>query len=171
MTHETMTHHEGDDSRRLLLRQRQELRRKLAHHVAVDRYMARNPKAVENREQQQRVFYRLSKRFSFFDQQTCSLLGRLGFRRSIASDMDKWGYERDLKPDLIATQSWCAWQGRDLTEGAGELLYGFDQRRALDRPLSCFAPLKRGLFDQPSFGVVARQQLGLVLSNLSELTF
>ena len=57
----------------LLLGERQELRRKLAHHVAVERHEVRDPEAVEDREQQQRVFGRLSERFSLFDQQTCPL--------------------------------------------------------------------------------------------------
>ena len=48
--------------------------------------------------------------------------------------------ERDLKLDLLATQRGSAGQGRDLVEGARELLDGFDQRRALQRPLSRFAP-------------------------------
>ena len=78
--------------RPLLLGERQELRRKLAHHVAVECNEVRDPEAVENREQQQRIFGRLSERFSLFDQQTCPLRGRLGFRRSIAFDMHEWGY-------------------------------------------------------------------------------
>ncbi len=57
---------------------------RLAHHVAVERHIARDPKAIEDREQQQRIFRRLSQRFSLFDQQTCALRSRLGFRRSIA---------------------------------------------------------------------------------------
>ena len=56
--------------RTLLLGERQELRRKLAHNIAVECDVARDPEAVENREQQQRVIGRLSKRFGLFDQQT-----------------------------------------------------------------------------------------------------
>ena len=81
-----MPDHERD-CRSLLLGERQELRCKLEHHVAVERDKVRNPEAVEDREQQQRVFGRLSERFSLFDQQTCPLHSRLGFRRSIAFDM------------------------------------------------------------------------------------
>ena len=73
----------------LLLGKRQELRRKLAQHVAVECDKVRDPDAVEDREQQQRVFERLSERFSLFDQQTCPLRSRLGFRRSITFDMDE----------------------------------------------------------------------------------
>ena len=40
---------------RLLLGERQELPRKLAHHFAVERYVVRQPDTVEDREQQQRV--------------------------------------------------------------------------------------------------------------------
>ena len=91
--------------------------------VAVERHVVRDPEAVEDREQQQRVFGRLSERFSLFDQQTCPLRSRLGFRRGIPFDMDERGYERDLKLDLLATQRGRGGQGRDLVKGARELLY------------------------------------------------
>ena len=45
--------------------------------------------------------------------------------------MNEWGYERDLKLDLLATQRWSTGQGRDLVESTGELFCGFNQRRAL----------------------------------------
>ena len=109
--------------RPLLLGEGQELRRKLAHHVAVERYIVRDPEAEEDREQQQRVFGRLSERFSLFDQLTCPLHSRLGFRRGIPFDMEEWGYERDLKLDLFATQCRRGGQGRDLVKGTGELLH------------------------------------------------
>jgi hypothetical protein len=49
--HEAMPHHEWP--RRFLLNcEDQELDSKLTHHVAVERYKVRDPKAVENREQQ-----------------------------------------------------------------------------------------------------------------------
>ena len=48
---------------------------------------------------------------------------------------------------------------------------GFDQRRALQRPLSRLAPQARGLLDQAGLGAVTRQQFRLVLGNLSELAF
>ena len=100
----------------LFLGERQELRRKLAHHVAVERHIARDPEAVEDREQKQRVIGRLPERFSLFDQQTCPLRGRLGLWRSIPFDMDEWGYERDLKLDLLATQRGSSWQSRNLVK-------------------------------------------------------
>ena len=62
-----MPDHERD-CRFLLLCQGKEPCRKLADGVAVERGVIRDPEAVEDREQQQRVFGRLSDRLSFFDQ-------------------------------------------------------------------------------------------------------
>jgi hypothetical protein len=77
---------------------------------------------------------RLSERFSLFDQQTCPLHGRPGFRRRVAADMEEWGYECNLKLDFFATQGGRGGQGRDLVERTPELFRGFDQRRTLRRP-------------------------------------
>ena len=121
----------------------------------------RDPEAVEDREQQQRVFGRLSERFSLFDQQTCPLHSRLGFRRGIPFDMHEWGYERDLKLDLFATQRRRGRQHRDQIKGTRQLLYRFNECRALQRPLSRFAPKARSLLDQPCLGAVTRQQLAV----------
>src|SRR5262245_62991865 len=52
-----------------------------------------------------------------------------------------------------------------------ELLCGFNQRRAPRRPLPRFAPKPRGFLDLPRLGAVTRQQLGLILRDLRELTF
>ena len=68
----------------LFLGKRQELRGTLARYVAVERYNVRDPQSVESRKQQQRILGRLAKCFRLFDQQTCPLRGRLGFRRGIA---------------------------------------------------------------------------------------
>jgi hypothetical protein len=136
----------------LLSSERQELGRKLAHHVAVKRHVIRHPEAVEHGEQQQWVFRRLSKRFSLFDQQTCPLHGCLGFLGGIAFDREEWGYERDLKLDLFATQRGRGGQGRNLVERKRDLLYGFNQCRALRRPLSRFAPQPSGFLDLPGLG-------------------
>ena len=95
----------------LLLCKCQELRGELAHHVAIECNVVRDPEAVEDREQQQRVFGRFSKRFGLFDQQTCPLNSRLGFRRGISFDVNERGYERDLKLDLFATQR-GTWRAR-----------------------------------------------------------
>jgi hypothetical protein len=154
----------------LLLGERQELRRKLAHHIAIECHKVRDAKAVEGREQQQRIFGRLSESFSSFDQQTCPLLSRLGFRSGVPLDMGKWSYERDLKLDLLSAKSGRGWQGRNLVKCAGELLCSFDQRRARQWPLSCFAPQARSLLNQAR-GTVTRQQLRLVLGDLGELFF
>ena len=105
-----MPDHERD-CRFLLLGKRQELRRKLAQRIAVERDEVRDPEAVEDREQQQRVFGRLSERLSLLDQQTCPLRSRFGFWRRIAFDVDQRRYERDLKLDLLATQRGRAGQG------------------------------------------------------------
>src|SRR4029077_11975275 len=133
-THDAMGYQERSRGS-LFLGECQELRCKLTYGVAVERHIIRDPNAVESGEQQQRVFGRLSERFSVFYQQTCSLRSRRGFRCSIAFDMNERGYERDLKRDLLAPQRGCGGQGRNLAEGASELLYGFDQCRASERPL------------------------------------
>ena len=57
---------------------------RVAHTSPLNANKVRDPEAVEDREQQQRVFGRLSERFSLFDQQTRLLRGRLGFRSRIA---------------------------------------------------------------------------------------
>ena len=85
-----MRHHEWP-GRPLLIRESEELDSKLTHHVAVERHKVRDPKAVKNREQQHWIFGRLSERFSLFDQQSCPLNSRPGFRRRIASDMEEVG--------------------------------------------------------------------------------
>src|SRR6516225_2004968 len=168
--HKAMCYQERS-RRPLLLGERQELRRKPEYHVAVERYIVCDPEAVENREQQQRVFGGLSERFGLFDQQMRLLHCGLGLRRGIPFDMDERGYERDLKLDLLATQRGRSGQGRDLIESTGELRDCLNQSRAIERPLSRFAPKKRGLLDQSGFGAVTRQQLRLVLGNLGELAF
>jgi hypothetical protein len=61
-------------------------------------------------------------------------------------------------------------QSRDLIEGTGDLLCSFDQGRAFQRALSGFAPQARGLLDQPCLGAVTRQQFGLGLGDVRELT-
>src|SRR5437016_3898057 len=165
-----MPHHEWP-RRPLLICEGQELDSQLTHHVAVERYKVGDPKAVKNREQQQWIFRRLSERFSLLDQQTCPLHGRPGFRRRVAADMEEWGYECNLKLDFFATQGGRGGQGRDLVERTPELFRGFDQRRALRRPQSGFAPQRRSFLDLPRLSAVTRQQLGLVLGDLRKLTF
>ena len=54
--------------------------------------------------------------------------------------MEERVYQRDLKPDLFATQLGSGGQSSNLAESAAELLNGFNQRRARERPLTRFAP-------------------------------
>ena len=158
-------------SRPLLLGERQELCCKLERHVAIECDKVGDPEAIEDREQQQRVFGRLSERFSLFDQQTRPLLSRLGFRSGIPFDMDEWGYERNLKLDLLAAQRGRGGQRRNLDKGTGELFCSFDQRRALKRPLSGLAPQASGFLDQAGFGAVTCQQFRLAFGDLREPAF
>jgi len=111
----------------------------------------------------------LSARFSLFDKQTGLLDGRLGFRRSKPFNVNKRVYERDLKLDLLATQPGSAGQDRKQCKGTRELLSSFNQRRSLQRPLSCFAPQTGGLVDQAGLRAVARKKLRLVLSDFRKL--
>src|SRR5262249_51193226 len=128
-----MPHHEGP-RRFLLICKGQKLDSKLTHHVAVERDKVRDPKAVENREQQQWIFRRFSERFSLLDQQTCPLHGRPGFQRRVAADMEEWGYECNLKLDFFATQGGRGGQGRDLVERTPELFGGLTSaERCADR--------------------------------------
>jgi hypothetical protein len=174
-THQRLTRdamcHQKRSRRSLLLGERKELRRKRANDIAIECRKVRDPEAVEDQEQQQWVFGRLSERFSLLDQQTCPLRSRLGFRCRKPFYMHERGYERDLKLDLFATHRGRGRQGRDLVECAGELRYRLNQRRAFERPLSRFAPQERGLLDQSGFGAVTRQQLGLAFGDLRELAF
>jgi hypothetical protein len=97
---DAVTDHQGGRSP-FFLRKLQELSRKFTNDVAVKRHIVRNPEAVEHREQEQRVFRRLSERFGLLDQQTCPLRGCLGFRRRISFDVLKRCDERDLELDLF----------------------------------------------------------------------
>ena len=128
-THHTMCCQERS-RRSLFLGWGTELLRKLAYHVAVERDEARDPEGVEDREQQQRVFRWFFKPFGLFDQHMSALGSRLGFRSGVPFHMDEWGYERDLKPDLLATQRGRGGQGRYLVNCAGKLNRRLDQHRA-----------------------------------------
>src|SRR5664279_385375 len=77
IAHDAMPNHNWD-CRPLLLRERQELRREITTDIAVEGRKIRYPEGVENLEQQQRVFGRLSQRFSLLDQQTRLLRNRPG---------------------------------------------------------------------------------------------
>ena len=67
--HEAMANHERD-CRSLLLGERQELRCEVAQNVTIKRHIVPDPEAVEDREQQQRVFGRLSERLRSLDIQS-----------------------------------------------------------------------------------------------------
>jgi hypothetical protein len=123
--------------------QSQEVDSKLTHHVAVECYKVRDPEAVKNREQQQWIFRRLS------SASACSISRRA---RSTAAwfpaprnhDVEEWGYECNLKLDFFATQSGRSGSRSRFGQRTPELFRGFDQRRALRRPQSGFAPQRRG---------------------------
>jgi class 3 adenylate cyclase len=57
-------------------------------------------------------------------------------------------------------------QSRNLAESTRDLLYGFDQRRALHRPLPRLAPQVHRLLDLPSFSAVTREQLRLTFGDV-----
>src|ERR1700692_3154536 len=70
-------------------------------------------------------------------------------------------YERGLQLDLLAAQRGSGRQGRNLGNGTPELLYGFNQCRALQRPLPRYVPpFERGL-GETCLGEVMRHQLRL----------
>src|SRR6516165_1677834 len=167
-THEAMPDHERN-GRPLRLRERQELCRKLAYHVALEGDVVRDPEAVENRKQQQRILRGLSERLRLFDQQTCLINSRLGFRSSVSFDMDEWSNKGDLKLDLLAAQGRRRRQGRHLGKRASMLSHGLQQRRARKRPLSRLPPQARRPLDQPGLGAVTRHQLWLTPCDLREL--
>src|SRR5437660_1488985 len=92
--------------RPFLFGERQELRRKVVQRVAIECHEAHGTDAVEDGEQEQRVFGRLSECFSLFYQHTCPLRSCLGFRGGITFRVDKRSDDRDLKLDLLAAQGW-----------------------------------------------------------------
>src|SRR5215470_2902756 len=98
----------------LLLCERQELGGKFPHHLTVERHKVCDPKTIEDREQQQWIVERLTKRFRLFDQEAPPLCCRFGFWRGVPFDMEEWGYEDSLKLDLLATQRRRVGQGLDL---------------------------------------------------------
>src|SRR3984893_936979 len=87
--HGAMPEHERDLPS-LFLGKRQDLRGTLARYIAVERYKVRLKQSVDSRKQQQRILGRLAKCFRLFDQQTCPLRDRPGFRRGKPFDMLEW---------------------------------------------------------------------------------
>src|SRR6516162_9815771 len=157
---EAMSDHERN-GRPLLLGTRQELCRKIATNVTTECHKAPEPEPVEDGKQQQWVLWGFSQRFSLFDQQAGALHGRLSFGRDISPDMEERGYERDLKLDLLATQRRSGGQGGNLVQSKGDLHHGLNKRRALQRPLSGFAPPFDCRLGHASLGEVMRKQLRL----------
>src|SRR6516225_7354309 len=108
----------------LLLCESYKLRRKLAHHLSVERHIACCPDAIEDREQQQWIFGRFSERFRSLDELTRLFNCRLGLGRRITFDVHESVNECDLQLDLLATHDRRAGQGRDLVERTPELFRG-----------------------------------------------
>src|SRR5689334_14823295 len=143
----------------------------LARHIAAKPGNVRLPQTVESRKQQQRILGRLTKRFSFFDQQKSPFRGSPGFWGGLSFDILERVYQRNLKLDFFTAKRRLAGQRRNLSKRACELLEGFNQRRPLYRSQCCFAPQPGGLVDQASLGVVPRQQVRVSLGGLCKLLF
>ena len=152
--HEAMANHERHRCP-LLLGERQELRGALTQNIAVEGDLVRDREAVEDREQQQWVFGRLAERFSIFDQQTCPLCSRLGFRRRVPFDMDQRGYERHVK--LICSRRNADVVGKVAIWSSARVSCLLPlQCRAVQRPLSRLAPPFDGRFSESRLGEVMR---------------
>ena len=78
-------------------------------------------------------------------------------RRGIPLDVHEGSCKRDLKLDLLAAQCRRGGQSRNLGKGTGELRPSLHQRRALERPLSRFAPPLDRSLGKASLGEVMRQ--------------
>jgi hypothetical protein len=85
----------------LLLSQFHELRGKVTHDIAIERHDARDPEAVEDRKQHQRVFDWLTQRLRALDRHARSFEGRFRLGRRIALNMHKSVGEPDPKLDLF----------------------------------------------------------------------
>ena len=79
--------HQKRNRRSLFLGERQELSREIATDIAIERHIVRDPDAIEDRKQQQRVFGRLSQRFGLLDKQLVPARWRLCFGCRIAFDV------------------------------------------------------------------------------------
>src|SRR5215469_14214046 len=108
-----MSQHERNP-RSLLLGEGQELRREIAADITIKCRNIRDPEAVEDRKQQQRVFGRLSERLSSLDEQACLIERRFRVRGRMALGMHERIRKPDLKLNLLAAQRWRSGQGRNL---------------------------------------------------------
>src|SRR5271166_99628 len=165
-----MPDHEAS-GRALLFGEREELRRKLAHHVAVEPNKVRDPEAVQYREQEQWIFGGLAERFSLRNSEACLIEGRFCLTRRKALGVHKGVGEGDLQLNLFVTKRRRGWQSRNLGQRTGQLRLGLHQRRARQRSLSRLAPQERRLLGQSGLGAVTRQKLGLALRDVGELAF
>ena len=144
---------------------------KVAYNITIACYITPNPEAVEDQEQQQRVFGSFSQAFGLFNQQTRLFNCLYGFWCRLSFHVHEWIYECHLQPDFFATQRRSAGRHRYFRKGTLELFDGFKERRALQRPLTGSAPPTRGLLDKPGFGAMAREQLGLAFYDICKLAF
>ena len=121
-----MRDHERD-YRSLLLGERQELRRKLAADITIERnpeLATHKPCRTENRSSGSSGGSPSASARSI--NQTRPFGTRLGFRRCISFDVHKWRYERDLKLDLLATQRGSGGQRCDLGKRTRELRHSLN---------------------------------------------
>src|SRR5262249_24569919 len=96
--------------------------------IAVERQQFGEPEAIEDREQEQWVFYWFPQRFRLFDQQLRLIEGRPRFRRRITLRVHESVCKTDLKLNLLAPLGGCWWDGGDLVESAGKLSRGLHKR-------------------------------------------
>src|SRR5262249_39704162 len=104
--------------RSLLVGERQKLRREASQIVAVEAHKVPDPEPIEDREQQQRVFGRLSERFGLFDMRACPIKGSFSIGRRIAFGMHQTVRKRDLELDLLTAQVCRTGQARNLAKRA-----------------------------------------------------
>jgi hypothetical protein len=117
------------------------------------------PLAIHHRKAKQRVlaFRAFAQRLRLLDHRIGPFKGSDRFRRRVAFHVKEGARQRHLKLDLLAAPRGRGGQGRNLGKRTRELRHSFNERRALQRPLSRFAPQPGGLLDLPSLGAVTRQ--------------
>jgi hypothetical protein len=80
----------------------QELRSELGYSACMKTVEVRNPKTVEHRKKQERIFWSFAGCFCLFNQLTRPKCGCFGFLRAIAPEVHEGGYKRDLQLDFFA---------------------------------------------------------------------
>src|SRR5262249_39135534 len=121
-------HHERNP-RALLLGECQEPRREVAANITIKCLNVRDPETVEDREEQQRLFGRLSEGPRSLDEQACLIERSLSLRGRIAFGVHQSVHERDLKLYLLAAQDGRTGQGRNLSKRAIQLSRRLYERR------------------------------------------